>query len=121
MRQGYELNYPLMAVTTGQHPGPLPAQQSFFATQEDNVVITAIKKDADGDASDRALLRVGREEGRHPSGAAATRRRSLGDEPDGGTQAPLALDSTGKVLSVPTNPYEIKTVKVQFAKRTTSD
>ena len=32
------------------------------------------------------------------------------------TQAPLALDATGKVLTVPTNPYEIKTVKVQFGK-----
>jgi alpha-mannosidase len=31
-------------------------------------------------------------------------------------QSPLALDSTGTVLTVPTNPYEIKTVKVQFPK-----
>ena len=46
VRQGYELNYPLMAVTTGQHPGPLPAEKSFFGTTEDNVVITAIKKQA---------------------------------------------------------------------------
>ncbi len=29
---------------------------------------------------------------------------------------PLQLDSTGYVLTVPTNPYEIKTVKVQFRK-----
>ena len=27
VRQGYELNYPLMAVATTQHPGPLPAEQ----------------------------------------------------------------------------------------------
>ena len=31
-------------------------------------------------------------------------------------QAPLALDSTGNAVTVPTNPYEIKTVKMQFAK-----
>ena len=31
-------------------------------------------------------------------------------------EAQLTLDSTGKFVTVPTNPYEIKTVKVQFAK-----
>ena len=37
-----------MAVTTTtRHQGTLPPSQSFFSTQEDNVVITAIKKDAD--------------------------------------------------------------------------
>ena len=46
VHEGYELNYPLMAITTGQHPGPLPAEKSFFGTTEDNVVITAIKKQA---------------------------------------------------------------------------
>ena len=47
VRQGYEVNYPLMATTTTRHQGTLPSEQSFFSTQEDNVVITAIKKDAD--------------------------------------------------------------------------
>ena len=46
VHQGYELNYGLMAVRTTQHPGPLPAEKSFFGTTEDNVVITAIKKQA---------------------------------------------------------------------------
>ena len=32
------------------------------------------------------------------------------------TPVPLQLDSTGNAVTVPTNPYEIKTVKVQFAK-----
>ena len=31
-------------------------------------------------------------------------------------EGPLSLDATGKVVTVPTNAYEIKTVKVQFAK-----
>ncbi len=29
-------------------------------------------------------------------------------------QSPLSLAATPTVLTVPTNPYEIKTVKVQF-------
>jgi hypothetical protein len=32
------------------------------------------------------------------------------------TPVPLQLDSTGNAVTVPTNPYEIKTVKVRFAK-----
>jgi hypothetical protein len=30
-------------------------------------------------------------------------------------QNSLALDTTGTVLNIPTNPYEIKTVKVHFS------
>ena len=41
VRQGYELNYPLLVVSTAQHTGPLPAEKSFFGTTEENVVITA--------------------------------------------------------------------------------
>ena len=47
VRHGYEVNYPLLATTTTRHRGTLPSSQSFFSTQEDNVVITAIKKDED--------------------------------------------------------------------------
>src|SRR5208283_1664249 len=32
VRQGYEVNYPLMATTTARHQGTLPPSQSFFAT-----------------------------------------------------------------------------------------
>jgi alpha-mannosidase len=116
VHQGYELNYPLMAVTTGQHPGPLPAEKSFFGTTEDNVVITAIKKPADGDG---LIVRfyewAGKKGDIHlqlPQSAAAAWETNLMEV----TQSPLTLDSTGNVLAIPTNPYEINTVKVQFAK-----
>jgi hypothetical protein len=29
-------------------------------------------------------------------------------------QVPTAMDSTGKVVAIPTNPYEIETVKTQL-------
>ena len=50
VRQGYELNYPLMTETTIQHHGFAAGSESFFATVQDNVIITAIKKTADDDA-----------------------------------------------------------------------
>ena len=116
VRQGYEVNYPLMATTTTRHQGTLPSEQSFFSTQEDNVVITAIKKDAD----DNALIArfyewAGKKGDIHltlPEKATSASATNLMENVEG----PLSLDAAGKVVTVPTNPYEVKTVKVSFAK-----
>jgi alpha-mannosidase len=116
VRQGYEVNYPLMAVSTTRHPGTLPPSQSFFSTQEDNVVITAIKKDADDSA---LIVRfyewAGKKGDVHlvlPQSVTAAWQTNLMEA----TQNPLSVDSAGKVVTVPTSPYEIKTVKVQLSK-----
>jgi len=116
VRQGYEVNYPLMATTTTRHQGTLPPSQSFFSTQEDNVVITAIKKDADDNS---LIVRfyecAGKKGDVHltlPERAASASATNLMEKVEG----PLSLDTTGKVVTVPTGPYEIKTVKVTFAK-----
>ena len=116
VRQGYEVNYPLMATATTQHQGALPASQSFFTTEEDNVVITTIKKDA---ADNSLIVRfyewAGKEGDVHltlPEKAASASATNLMESVEG----PLSLDAAGKVVTIPTNPYEIKTVKVQFAK-----
>ena len=132
VRQGYELNYPLMPVTTTQHPGPLPAEKSFFGTAEDNVVITAIKKQAPQPPV-RAVY-DGQPRTVHPEEGALIIRfyewaGKKGDIhlnlPQPGVaawemnlmevaQTPLPLDATFTVLPVPTNAFEIKTVKVAF-------
>ena len=135
VHQGYELNYPLIAVTTGQHPGPLPAEKSFFATAEDNVVITAIKKQApqppvqavyDGQTrtvhpEEGALIirfyewagKKGDIQLNLPQPATAAWETNLMEV----AERPLSLGANPNVLTVPTNPYEIKTVKVKFAKQ----
>jgi alpha-mannosidase len=132
VHQGYELNYPLTAVTTGQHPGPLPAERSFFGTAEDNVVITAIKKQAPQQPVQ--AIYDGQPRTVHPEEGALIIRfyewaGKKGDIhlqlPQTGVaawemnlmevaQSPLSLAADPEVLTVPTNPYEIKTVKVQF-------
>jgi len=116
VRQGYEVNYPMLATTTTRHQGTLPSSQSFFSTQEDNVVITAIKKGAD-DSS--LIVRFYEWDGKKgdlhltlPERATSASTTNLMESVEG----PLSLDPTGMVVAVPTNPYEIKTVKVQFAK-----
>jgi alpha-mannosidase len=132
VHQGYELNYPLMAVTTGQHPGPLPAEKSFFGTTEDNVVITAIKKQApqepvqavydgqprtvhpeEGGLIIRFYEWAGKKGDIHlnlPQTGVAAWEMNLMEV----AQSPLSLAANPNVLTVPTNPYEIKTVKVAF-------
>ena len=116
MRQGYEVNVPLLAVTTTRHQGTLNSSQSFFSTREYNVVITTIKKDADENS---LIVRfyewAGKKGDVHltlPDKAASASATNLMESVEGS----LSLDATGKVVTVPTNPYEIKTVKVQFAK-----
>jgi alpha-mannosidase len=116
VRQGYEVNYPMMATTTMRHQGTLPSSRSFFSMQEDNVVITAIKKDVDDNA---LIVRfyewAGKKSDIHltvPEKATSASATNLMESVEGS----LSLDSSGTVVTVPTNPYEIKTVKVQFAK-----
>jgi len=114
VRQGYELNYPLFVVSTAQHTGPLPAVKSFFGATEENVVITAVKKDADDNS---LIIRyyewAGKKGDVHiilPQVASAAWETNLMEA----AQTPLAVDSNRKVIAIPTNPYEIKTVKVQL-------
>jgi len=116
VRQGYEVNYPLMATTTTRHAGTLPPSLSFFSTQEDNVVITAIKKNADDNS---LIVRFYEWSGKKgeihltvPEKASSASATNLMESVEG----PLSLDATGKVVTVPTSPYEIKTVKVKFAR-----
>jgi alpha-mannosidase len=114
VRQGYELNYPLLAVAATQHTGRLPTKESFFGVTEDNVVITAVKKDADDNA---LIVRyyewAGKKGDVHihlPRSATAAWETNLMET----IQGPVALDSTGTVVTIPTKPYEIKTIKVQL-------
>jgi alpha-mannosidase len=132
VHQGYELSYPLMTQTTTQHPGSLPAEKSFFATAEDNVVITAIKKQApqapvqafydgqprtvhpeEGGLIIRFYEWAGRKGDIHlqlsQPGVAAWEMNLMEV-----AQSPLSLAAAPNVLTVPTNPYEIKTVKIHF-------
>jgi alpha-mannosidase len=114
IQQGYELNYPLLAVATTQHAGVLPAMRSFFAPAENNVVITAVKKSVDDNS---VIIRY-----YEWAGSKGTIHIKLPQPATGAWEVnlmetgpiPLALDSTRGLVAVPTDPYEIKTIKVQW-------
>ena len=54
VRQGYAFNNPLLAVQTSLHSGDLPTEQSFLEVQPEDVVVTALKPRAAGNAAFRA-------------------------------------------------------------------
>ena len=115
IRQGYELNYKLIPLAVGNHQGTLPPEHSFLQAQSDNVIVTALKKAEDEDA---LILRFYEWAGKTgdavfqvPPGAQTASETDLMERPIGN----VALNNSE--LRVATKPYEIKTVKIKFAKQ----
>ena len=113
VRQGYELNYKMLAMPTEKHQGALPAEHAFVEVKPENVVLTAMKKAEDDDA---LILRFYEWAGKEtevkiqlPPGAESAQDADLMERSIGG------LPLKANVVTVHTKPYEIKTVKVKFA------
>jgi alpha-mannosidase len=116
MRQGYELNYPLIGYVTQAHGGSQPARQSWVQVDPGNVILTVMKK-AEDDGG--IILRFYEFEGkpaevklRLPQKAASAVETNLMEK----HAAEIALSPDGRSITVPTGPYEIKTVEVSFSK-----
>ncbi len=113
VRAGYELNNPLVAVVTQPHPGTLPPAHSFIAVAPENVILTAVKKAED---SNSLLLRFYEFHGKEtqvsiklPPGATRAWQTNLMER----DEHELRLQD-GAVL-VPTKPYQIQSVRVEFS------
>jgi alpha-mannosidase len=113
IRRAYELNDRLFAISATQHQGTLPAEYSFVQLQPDNVVLTAIKKAEDDNA---LVLRFYEWAGKEtdsvlhlPVSASSVTETNLMEHPI----ANLSLNAAA--VTVHTKPYEIKTVKIDFA------
>jgi alpha-mannosidase len=115
MRQGYELNYPLMAVKAEAHAGSLPARHAFARIEPGNVVLTVMKKAEDSAA---LIFRFYEFEGKPakvrlelPAKAAEAAEVNLMEKRQGAI--PLAAD--GRAIALDVKPYEIRTAAVTFA------
>ncbi|MEE8178141.1 MAG: glycoside hydrolase family 38 C-terminal domain-containing protein, partial [Acidobacteriota bacterium] len=113
VRRGYELNYRLLPVVAHPHPGSLPAVHSFLQLEPDNVMLTAVKRAEDDEglifrfyefAGQQTRVRL-----RLPPGATQVFEVNLMEKEE--RELPLR----GTEVVVPTRPFEIKSVKVQFA------
>ncbi len=116
VRHGWEYDYPLKAVVTTTHEGPLPAQHSFAAVGPDNVVLTAVKKAEDANG---LIFRVYEWAGKDataefhiPPGATGATETNLMERPEGS-----ALETAGDVVRVPIHPYEILTIRVDYPRQ----
>ena len=115
-RRGYELNFPLLPVTTCPHQGVLPASHSLVQIEPGNVILTAVKKAEDSAA---LVFRFFEFEGKasevrlhFPQAATQAAQVNLMEKQD----APLSLQDGGKETTVTVHPYEIVTVKAWFGK-----
>ncbi len=116
VRHGWEYDYPLRAVVTTAHAGSLPAEHSFASVSPENVVLTAVKKAEDANG---LIFRVYEWAGKEttaefhvPPGATGATVTNLIEEPEGD-----ALKVEGDVVKVPIKPYEILTIRVDYAKQ----
>jgi len=115
VRHGWEYDYPLQAVVTTAHAGTLPPSHSFASVTPDNVVLTAVKKAEDANG---LIFRVYEWAGKDataefhvPPGATSATVTNLMETPEGD---PLPV--SGDVVKVPIHPYEILTIRVDYAK-----
>ena len=113
IRRGYELNDKLLSLPFGKHQGSLSPEHSFLQVQPANVIVTALKR-AEGENS--LVLRFYEWAGKDgevtiqfPPGATMAMETDLMEKPLG------SLSIHSSAVSLHTRPYEIKTIKVQFA------
>jgi alpha-mannosidase len=119
MHRGYELNDPLVARQVMAHAGASPAQHSWASVENNNVVLTAVKKAEDSDAlvfrmyefagtASEVKLHV-------PAGASYAVGSNLMEKVEG-----QHLPVEGGVVRVTIKPYEILTVQVFYPKTSAS-
>jgi alpha-mannosidase len=107
------LNYQLFSKQAEKHEGAFASEHSFLQVQPENVVLTAVKKAEDDDT---LILRFYEWAGKEtdvklqlPTGAQTASETDLMERVTG------TLSIQDGAITIHTKPYEIKTVKVQFA------
>ena len=113
VRQGYDLNYPLLTHQTEKHTGSLPESHSFLTVAQDNVVVTAFKK---AEESDDFVVRF-----YEWAGKTADIRLQFAAPLQSAADANL-IEKMGNSLpvhenevTVATKPYEVRTVQLKLA------
>jgi alpha-mannosidase len=118
VRHGWEYDYPLQAVVTTAHAGSLPAEHSFASVEPDNIALTAVKKAEDANGLIfRAYEWAGKEttaEFHVPPGATGATVTNLMEQPEG-DPLPVSTENGADVVKVPIHPYEILTIRVDYA------
>jgi len=111
-RRGWEFNTPLVTLLTDSHAGSLPAAESFFSVEPNNVIMPVVKKAEDSEAQ---ILRLYEAAGKDsnakitlPAKPKSVQIVNLMEE------QPKNLKVTGREITVPIGHYEILTLKIAY-------
>jgi alpha-mannosidase len=112
VRRGYEVNVPLFPMQVIAHDGKEPAEKSFLFVENENVIVTALKKAED---SNELILRFYEWSGKEadvkievPSGVQSAADADLQEIPQ------TELKVANNTVTVHTKPFEIKTVLLRY-------
>jgi alpha-mannosidase len=114
--KGYELNYPLVPVTTTAHTGSLGKTFSFASVNQPNIVISALKKIEDS-ASNDLIIRMYETQGQASTSATITLAGNINSI----SETNLLEENTGtpsysaNQFSTTFGKFEIKTFRVSMA------
>jgi alpha-mannosidase len=111
LRRGYEFNAPLLPRLALLHPGPLPAESGFIKAGPENVVLSALKKET-GYYERALIVRLYEAFGKKTDATLELPwevRASETDLIERGINKPLG---EGRTLTIPLEPYEIKTIRL---------
>ncbi len=119
VRRSDMLNSPLKTFFTNKHQGQMGNRFSFVSTDNDQIVVRALKQ---AEVSDEYVVRV------YETGGKNTQRARLtfaGDilkavEADGTERTRKSASFDGRSLDVEINPFGVRTYKVTLAKQTVS-
>ena len=122
VHRGYELNTPLTAQQVFAHSGSLPATHSFASVENPNLILSAVKKAEDANAlifrvyesagGPPAMAGQGSSLQLHlPAGAVYAIETNLMETPLPSAQH---LPITNDTLTLPINPWEIRTIEVVY-------
>jgi alpha-mannosidase len=119
VRRSDVLNSPLKTFFVDKHQGTLGNRFSFVSTDNDQIVVRALKQ---AEVSDEVVVRV------YEMGGKATQHARLsfaGEivkavEADGTERTRKAISFDGHSLDVEVNPFGVRTYKVTFAKQSVS-
>ncbi|RRA48089.1 glycoside hydrolase family 38 C-terminal domain-containing protein [Acidipila sp. EB88] len=114
VEHGYNMNYPLMATQVAPHTGSMAATHSYASVDSADVIVTAIKKAEDSNA---LIVRMYESAGKAaqvhvtlPPGATGASITNLMENESG-----AAVPVSAGVASVSIHPYEILSLKVEYA------
>jgi alpha-mannosidase len=114
VRHGYELGWPLLAVTAAPHPGRLPAHHAFARVEPADVMLSALKRGEDDDA---LVLRL-----YETTGETATAQLHLAAPVQSAEEIDLLehrrrpLPVRDGAVTLELAPYEVSSVRVRLAR-----